>query len=805
MPRFSAEAKEFHDAIWYYQDTAKAKSLMKELNDPLDNAFADLFFAGYYILFQQQEKFLQILADKDNENKRLNDQFIQFIINNYYCRYYLGHNNPIVSKKQTKKYLGHIEQSYQDIEYRDDWEKYYCIGWYYHTKALCEVSINGDHLTAIKFQKKCVETWSNIPEDGEYYSSYGHNNLGLYHQFSGNFEEAEKSFNRVLDEYVKYNNLYQLWPLDNLSDLCLIKGELQKAKAFNMRGLDIAKRYNNTSGIFGCLTRIGSHHYQEGNYDEALKSYQESLVYRKQHGDLLPIFWGHYRIFNFYYQRFKMTKDKAFFSLAEQTLDDLQELRNANPENKIVVNYTDYAHSLILKHGNIRKKGQAIEIMERLIELYPRDIDISLNLMEVLFGDVIESEDNETINQIDELMVKISSIPLRNNRQAIFDFISKHIVLAKYSYYIKGDPSAALDILNDAKDRITTFKLHNLVNELEAEIQILEGETPKWDNLDMPIKDRIQKSEFTKYIQEAINRSFELISRQQYQLVHLDLLKNQPEIQKQTCRVGIAQIGLSSVNDLLTEFYEELAPGFFTLKMDKVEPSRSKIKNIIEEAHLQGINILLFPELTVDLNHDKILADLTHLSKKYQMYIVPGSYHDKETTGNLSIVIGPDGILWKQEKHIPATIHFDGKRFQEGIDVSIKPRRMIICNTEYGRVAIVICRDFLDMDLRVALKNVEPPVDIILNPAFTPVTADFQAAHFDARRSIYAYCYFANVAEFGNSMIFTPEKDRNEYIIPPKEESIIYKDIDIFKLRSERKKWEIEQKKERAFIQSTRN
>jgi hypothetical protein len=108
------------------------------------------------------------------------------------------------------------------------------------------------------------------------------------------------------------------------------------------------------------------------------------------------------------------------------------------------------------------------------------------------------------------------------------------------------------------------------------------------------------------------------------------------------------------------------------------------------------------------------------------------------------------------------------------------------------------------MDLRVELKNFEPPVDIILNPAFTPVTADFKAAHFDARRSIYAYCFFANIAEFGNSFIHTPEKDRTKRTIPPKEEGLIYKDVDLFKLRSERKKWEKEQKKETLFIQSTR-
>ncbi len=59
-------------------------------------------------------------------------------------------------------------------------------------------------------------------------------------------------------------------------------------------------------------------------------------------------------------------------------------------------------------------------------------------------------------------------------------------------------------------------------------------------------------------------------------------------------------------------------------------------------------------------------------------------------------------------------------------------------------------------------------------------------------------------AEFGESFIHTPEKDRTERTIPAQQEGLIYKDIDLFKLRSERKKWEKEQLKERRFIQSTR-
>jgi predicted amidohydrolase len=268
--------------------------------------------------------------------------------------------------------------------------------------------------------------------------------------------------------------------------------------------------------------------------------------------------------------------------------------------------------------------------------------------------------------------------------------------------------------------------------------------------------------------------------------------------------VGIAQIGVSQKGDILHEFYEPQGHDLFRLREDIVKGVRETVREMVTQAHSEQISILLFPEMTIDLGYEQLREDLLEYAKAYKMVIIPGSYHDLKSRRNLSCVISPEGVLWEQEKHIPAIISYEGERITEGIDVSAAPQKVLIGDTEFGRIAITICRDFLDMDLRVELKNTDPPVDLILNPAFTPVTAAFRAAHFDARRTIYAYCFFANVAEFGNSFIFSPEKDRVERTIPPKEETLIYKEIDLFRLRSERRKWELKRKREKPFIQSTR-
>ncbi len=499
--------------------------------------------------------------------------------------------------------------------------------------------------------------------------------------------------------------------------------------------------------------------------------------------------------------------ESGFPNPVDDFLKEINKLTSSWPWLKL---FSKAGKALILKNRpRAKDKIEAQQLFQELLgERFDYELEfvIQVNLCELLLDELKFYGEEEVIQEIQRLLNRISNIA--KNQRSITTLVTLYSLQAKLAL-IEGNIEYSNSLLTQALLLSNEKGLEFPSLQVKKQQDLLVSQLEEWRQLlvrNSSIQEKFELLDLKKYIAGAINdvleKKFQPIKK--FDLSYKDLLKKDPKIQKREFRVGIAQIGVSQSSDILTEFYYETSPGFFRLKEDKVQIILDKVKTMVETASNNGVNILLFPELAIDLNYLQLYEALLNLAKKHDLYIIPGSYHNQKTKQNISSVISPDGILWEQEKHIPAMIHFGGKRIKESIDVNTYPRKTVVCNTEYGRIAIIICRDFLDLDLRVELKNFDPPIDLLFNPAFTPVAADFRAAHFDARRSIYAYCFFANIAEFGDSLIYTPEKERAEQKIIPKEEKLIYKDVNIFKLRSERKKWELEQKKDRPFIQSTK-
>ncbi len=284
-----------------------------------------------------------------------------------------------------------------------------------------------------------------------------------------------------------------------------------------------------------------------------------------------------------------------------------------------------------------------------------------------------------------------------------------------------------------------------------------------------------------------------------FRIEHLDVAG------AQASAPGMVRVAVAQAEVPLAD-HEPRGKGLLGLRRGAVAAALERLWRLVDRASVAGVHLLLFPELAVDLAHPELADAVASLARATGMIIVPGSFHDAVRRANVSRVYGPDGVLWEQEKHEPASLWLgSGRRFTEGI-VPRPERRVVVARTICGRVAVVVCRDFLDLDVRAALHHADPPVDLVLNPALTRVTADFEAAHFEARRSIYAVLLFCNAASFGRSGIFAPDRARRHRPLAPRTEGVLWKDVDVGALRAARRAWDGPGPAGAgsAFIQSTR-
>ncbi|MGY5860433.1 MAG: tetratricopeptide repeat protein [Candidatus Thorarchaeota archaeon] len=635
-------------------------------------------------------------------------------------------------------------------------------------------------------------------------------NIGVIFRLKGDLDEATEYYNKSLaiQKDLSIGPEFAL-ALNNLGEIYSIKGELDFALEFYQRSLLIYEDMGQKEGISLTLANIGECHQRKGDPDIAFEYYQRSLAISKDMGNnrLIAGVLG---------ELIGLALDASNTNLAKEYLSKLEQVNEES--DSVVVNQQCLVSSALVlrKSGRTRERAEAEEILEQVVDDDIADHTVTvtamIHLCDLLILELKATGDDEILQRIKDLTYRLASIA---HEQASHPLIVETYLLQSKLAMVDFDIKRAEEYMTEAAALADEKGLQRLAHIVERESKALQYQLKRWESLlqENPSKqDMVDLTNLNDLLERMVQKTVETIgaektaepTKSKYKLVHQDLLKGTDKSEKSKFRVGIAQMGLSQQGDILNELYEEKTDGLIGLRNESVESIRDNAKRMIEKAHSEGVSILIFPEMTIDLSYDSFVEDLTNLAKKYDMYIIPGSFHDQKSKRNICRVFGPDGILWEQEKHIPAIIHIEDKRFIEKIETETDFRNTIISNTEYGRIAITICRDFLDMDLRVELKNSDPPVDLVINPAFTPVTADFKAAHFDARRSIYAYCFFANVAEFGDSLIYTPEKERIERNVPRGEEGIIYKDVDLFQLRAERKKWEEEKKKQLSFIQSTR-
>ena len=171
----------------------------------------------------------------------------------------------------------------------------------------------------------------------------------------------------------------------NLALVSRLRGNLQNAHHWNDKRLQSSLASKNIYGIYSSLTLKARIQSEEGLNEDSLKNHLKSLEYRKQYKQPLEKYWGTFDLFKFYASRLASTKDQSFLLELENKFEELESISNENPDNQLMVDYTLLAKALLLKRGNLRKKGEAISILENLLKKYPNNQAMLLNLLELLF------------------------------------------------------------------------------------------------------------------------------------------------------------------------------------------------------------------------------------------------------------------------------------------------------------------------------------------------------------------------------------------------------------------------------------
>ena len=529
MQRFSQQAREIFTTVFYDTDMDKAIELIESINpeDVLSIAFGKCSITYYYMYCGFTMKLYLTLRELDSINRTLNDPFVHIWTHLMNFSYYSGFDKHIADRDLAIQhferagewyawYNGLFVQNQLGVDQSvtvasnivpDDWERYFVTGFYLLQKGVYLRNIDNNLKSGIISMQKGVDLLRKVPDDGEYMSKnlpFAENEVGWFHYLDGNFEEAEKRLRVALKATSNYPNLWGSIPTGILATINFVKGDAKSAKKFLDESLKITKKYNFAWGMYKNLGLMGDILSAEGRHNEALESWNGRIEWAENIGEPSLVFFSHYTIFNYYYIRFTTTRDRDFLLKAEEILETLEKLTKDPTDDPTPINLTRFCQARILKQGNLKKKGKAIEILENLGKVVVKDWQILMELVDSLFEDVLLTGDEESIEHIDQLMEKLNEINLFSNPTMIISSISGQILLAKYNFYIKGDPKTALEMLEKAKESVNTYNLVHITELIDTEVKILVDEMSKWDKVVHSVRERIKTSEFTKYIQEAM-------------------------------------------------------------------------------------------------------------------------------------------------------------------------------------------------------------------------------------------------------------------------------------------------------------
>ncbi len=500
--RLSDKAREVFFKYNLEGDIEAMKTLASEISDPRDQEYTNLLIANYYRVFEGNfGNLLNVLKKAEKSNKKLKDDILQNLINLGY--YYLYRNELFNPELQSKFFNLLVDYNLNSLDFEDDWEKYYLFG-----NVELAIITEGRKIEEIQENiaryKKGLQILSKLGEKGEDLANSMKFYLGHYYLQLGDFEKAESCYLISYQIYDKYSSAWRVSISQILASYYQITGNLIEVYRYHNRAIEFAKEKKLYFWLSFSLSGKARSLLFEGRFEEALKTELEALNNNIQNNNTVGIAYSYYFLFHNYYEQFKTESESTILENAEKYIKELETFSQLNPDLKLIDFYLKMSKALFYKFGSFKNKAKAVEFFEELLEVAPNNYTIIVNLLDLLFENLMLSDDETIFSQVEMLIARLESLSIRITSETNIQLISRDILLARYYYYIKGDVSKAIRNLTERKEQMNRYGLKNLEIIVNKQLETLEKEKNKWKNLDVSLKEKIRTTEFQAYLQDAL-------------------------------------------------------------------------------------------------------------------------------------------------------------------------------------------------------------------------------------------------------------------------------------------------------------
>ncbi|MGD8814762.1 MAG: tetratricopeptide repeat protein, partial [Anaerolineales bacterium] len=488
-------------------------------------------------------------------------------------------------------------------------------------------------------------------------------NLGVSFQYKGDLTRSLEHYQKALETSEEIGAHKEIaLALNNIANIHSLRGDLNLALVSFQRSYTLYQEAGMKQDIGLSLLNLGDVFRKKGDLSDALLYFRRSLeVYQDLDNDLFTA--------NVLYHLIGLACDLDDQGMANRYLDDLDGIRKQT-ENKVILQRSSVAKAMCLRNSkHMRDKADAKDILEQVLSEEVLDhsltVDATILICDLLLAELRMSGEKVILERIKSLIDQFLEIA---NQQSSHTLMVETYLLQSKLALIDLDMTRAKELLAKAsiiaeeKDlRLLGFAITREQDGLQTLVrkweQILRQNPSTREMIDITGVDHLLERMIQKTVSDILDErgAQEAVSlKRTYRLIYLDTMYDSSLSERDKFRVGIAQVGRSQSGDIFGEFYAERSRGIYGIRDDKVKFVEGIIREMVVNASEMAIDLLIFPELSVDLAQERLFDLVTSLSRDHQMHIIPGSYHDLEKKQNVSVMISPDGILWQQRKYIPA-------------------------------------------------------------------------------------------------------------------------------------------------------